>query len=197
MTCRLGLLAPGGGPDVAALGHRGCSASSESAPHGRVRWIIGTAGPPSEGSVHLRYGRYLTSGLLRRRRFEQFQSRLGLSRNILTQRLERLVEEGCSSGSLTRSGRLASSINSRRRGAISSRCSRRCSAGGIAGSLARRARRLSSVIVVPVTSSYPRWSIGRRVSRSTFEMSSQRRARVCPSTWRPSCPRGHRYSSRR
>ncbi|MBA2763302.1 MAG: helix-turn-helix transcriptional regulator [Thermoleophilaceae bacterium] len=27
-------------------------------------------------------------------RFEQFQSRLGLSRNILTQRLERLVEEG-------------------------------------------------------------------------------------------------------
>ncbi len=28
------------------------------------------------------------------RRFEQFQSRLGLSRNILTQRLERLVEEG-------------------------------------------------------------------------------------------------------
>jgi DNA-binding HxlR family transcriptional regulator len=28
------------------------------------------------------------------RRFEQFQSQLGLSRNVLTQRLERLVEEG-------------------------------------------------------------------------------------------------------
>jgi DNA-binding HxlR family transcriptional regulator len=28
------------------------------------------------------------------RRFEQFQRRLGLSRNVLTQRLERLVEEG-------------------------------------------------------------------------------------------------------
>jgi DNA-binding HxlR family transcriptional regulator len=34
------------------------------------------------------------------RRFEQFQRNLGLSRNVLTQRFDRLVERGCSSGSL-------------------------------------------------------------------------------------------------
>jgi DNA-binding HxlR family transcriptional regulator len=51
-------------------------------------------------------------------RFGDFQSRLGISRNILTQRLNHLVDNGVLKRVLTRTTRLAVSTGSQTRGGI-------------------------------------------------------------------------------
>ena len=77
------------------------------------------------------------------RRFEDFQHALGIGRNILTTRLNRLVDEGLlHPRRRTRSIRLAPSTGSPRRAATSTRSSRRWLPGANDGSPAPRARPL-------------------------------------------------------
>jgi len=47
------------------------------------------------------------------RRFDEFQESLGISRNVLTDRLNRLVEEGIFEASLTASAKIATTTSSR------------------------------------------------------------------------------------
>ena len=61
----------------------------------------------------------IRDAILGRRRFDQFQESLGIARNVLTDRLNRLVEEGSSSASATASGPSATSTGSRRKAASS------------------------------------------------------------------------------
>jgi len=49
------------------------------------------------------------------RRFDEFRESLGIARNVLTDRLNRLVEEGSSSASSTATGPSDTSTGSRRR----------------------------------------------------------------------------------
>ena len=60
-----------------------------------------------------------------RRRFEDFQRSLGLARNVLATRLERLVEAGIMERSATRSIRPETSTCSPKRGVTCSRSSQR------------------------------------------------------------------------
>ena len=74
-------------------------------------------------------------------RFDEFQRRLGISRNILQERLTRLVDAGVLVRvPVLRSIRLATTTASPTRAATSGRCSRRC-ASGVTATLRRTARR--------------------------------------------------------
>ena len=57
----------------------------------------------------------IRDAFLGRRRFDEFQESLGISRNVLTERLGRLVGEGILERGSTRSVPSASSTGSRRR----------------------------------------------------------------------------------
>ena len=57
----------------------------------------------------------LREAFLGTRRFDEFQSRLGIARNVLQSRLERLTEAGSCAALPIRSGRCATSTGSRER----------------------------------------------------------------------------------
>ena len=66
-------------------------------------------------------------------RFDQFEARLGIARNVLTQRLEHLVEQGVLERVPYQEHPFATTICSPRRAATSGPSSPRCASGAIAG----------------------------------------------------------------
>ena len=75
------------------------------------------------------------------KRFDEFQTGLGIARNTLAGRLRRLVDEGLLEKHLYQTEPRRYESYSPRRAATSSACSRRYRAGEIAGWPARKGRR--------------------------------------------------------
>ena len=86
----------------------------------------------------------MREAFLGRRRFDEFQQALSLSRGVLAQRLARLVDEGLLESASTRSDRPATSTSSPTRAAPSIPCSPRCGVGEATGCGRRTASLRSS-----------------------------------------------------